>query len=262
MRILVAAHKPYPMPDDDIYLPVQAGSAGRDSIGYTRDDGGDNISGRNGGYSELTVLYWAWKNLQEDVIGLAHYRRHFSGKGASILISQKRRISVLGADEAKKALASCDIIVPKCRRYFIETLLSHYAHTLNEEHLVSARRLIIARDPDLAKTVDAVYSRTYGYMFNMFIMRRELLCDYCEWLFPILFELEKEFSDEGLSAFEARIFGRVSEILFNIWLEEKRSDGLTVKEIPVVNTEPVNWLKKGSAFLLAKFAGKRYTKSF
>ena len=29
-----------------------------------------------------------------------------------------------------------------------------------------------------------------------------------------------------------------------------------------MSTEPVNWWKKGTGFLMAKFVGKKYTKSF
>ncbi|MBQ6328745.1 MAG: DUF4422 domain-containing protein, partial [Kiritimatiellae bacterium] len=43
LKIVVAAHKPYSMPDDATYLPLQVGAAGKPSIGYARDDSGDNI---------------------------------------------------------------------------------------------------------------------------------------------------------------------------------------------------------------------------
>ena len=40
-----------------------------------------NISLKNPNFCELTGLYWAWKNLDANYIGLAHYRRHFCKKG-------------------------------------------------------------------------------------------------------------------------------------------------------------------------------------
>lgn len=47
-------------------------------MGYIGDNTGDNISLRNPNYCELTGLYWAWKNLKCDYIGLCHYRRYFT----------------------------------------------------------------------------------------------------------------------------------------------------------------------------------------
>ena len=79
IRIIVAAHKPYQMPKDDIYLPLHVGHAGKPDIGFQGDDTGENISTKNANYCELTGLYWAWKNLDADYIGLAHYRRYFAG---------------------------------------------------------------------------------------------------------------------------------------------------------------------------------------
>ena len=102
-----------------------------------------------------------------------------------------------------------------------------------------------------------------GYMFNMFIMSKELVNDYCSWLFPILFELEKRIPAEQYSTFHARFYGRVSELLFNVWLKQySQSKPLKVKAIPFVYGEKINWLKKGFAFLSAKFFGKKYEKSF
>ena len=44
IKIIVATHKKYWMPDDPMYLPVHVGSAGKESIGYQRDDEGENIT--------------------------------------------------------------------------------------------------------------------------------------------------------------------------------------------------------------------------
>ena len=66
IKIIVAAHKEYRMPWQNIYLPVQVGAAGKESIGYQRDDEGDNISNKNDTYCELTGMYYAWKNQGRD----------------------------------------------------------------------------------------------------------------------------------------------------------------------------------------------------
>ena len=79
-KILVACHKKTKTPFESVYLPIQVGAAGNDPIGFARDDNGDNISDKNPMYCELTGLYWAWKNLSCDYLGLVHYRRYFSAK--------------------------------------------------------------------------------------------------------------------------------------------------------------------------------------
>ena len=49
IKVMVAAHKPYWMPEDGVYLPVQVGAAGKESIdkSWQRDDEGESISHLN-----------------------------------------------------------------------------------------------------------------------------------------------------------------------------------------------------------------------
>ena len=78
IKVIVTTHKKYEMPSDKMYLPVCVGmDIKNDNFGYQPDNTGENISSKNPYYCELTGLYWAWKNLKADYIGLAHYRRHF-----------------------------------------------------------------------------------------------------------------------------------------------------------------------------------------
>ena len=51
----------------------------------------------------------------------------------------------------------------------------------------------------------------------------------------------------------------MSELLFNVWLEEKK---YKVKEVPFFDAFEVDWIKKGGAFLKAKFFKKKYKESF
>ena len=76
-KIIIAAHKQYRMPDDPVYVPVQVGAAcNKDAdgnpvdLGFLKDNSGDNISAKNPHFCELTGLYWAWKNLEADHLGL------------------------------------------------------------------------------------------------------------------------------------------------------------------------------------------------
>ena len=43
IKVIVATHKKYRMPGDSMYIPVHVGAEGKKSIGYQRDDQGENI---------------------------------------------------------------------------------------------------------------------------------------------------------------------------------------------------------------------------
>ena len=140
IKILVAAHKTYRMPEDDIFMPVHVGAAGKESIGYQRDDEGENISLKNPYFCELTGLYWMWKNCDNEYNGLVHYRRYFATR--KHVAGNNPFDKIIKRAELEKVLENTDIIVPKKRHYFIETLYSHYAHTHYASHLDIFRLLI------------------------------------------------------------------------------------------------------------------------
>ncbi len=266
-KIVIATHKKYTMPSDELYLPLHVGAEGKESIGYQPDNKGENISAKNPSYCELTGLYWAWKNLDADYAGLAHYRRHFTAKPASKRKDKENKFPyVLNGEEARSLTAKYDVIVPSKRKYYIESLYSHYAHTHYKEHLDETRRIIETMYPEYLASYDKVVKRTYGYMFNMMIMRRDYFDSYCQWLFDILFELEKRISMPELSAFQGRFYGRVSEIIFNVWLDYQLEKGNIkqerLKELDCIHMENINWFKKGKAFISAKLFGKKYEGSF
>lgn len=264
IKIIIATHKKYFMPSDDIYLPLHVGKAGKEDIGYQGDDTGDNISQKNPFFCELTGLYWAWKNLNDiEYLGLIHYRRFFSASSCRERINLPIEQLYLSEQGLLPLLKQYDVIVPKRRNYYIETLYSHYANTMHAEHLDVTRQIIKENSPQYLDSFDKVMKQRGGHMFNMFIMPKKLVDHYCRWLFPILFELERRIPTEQYSAFHARFYGRVSELLFNVWLKEySKNYPLKIKELPFVYGEKINWFKKGSAFLMAKFFGKKYEQSF
>ena len=263
IKIIIATHKKYFMPSDDMYLPLHVGKSGKEELGYQGDDTGDNISLKNPNFCELTGLYWAWKNLPNDYLGLIHYRRFFSVKSRAERKKNPLETLYLTHEEASQLLSQYDVIVPSKRNYYIETLYSHYANTLHAEHLDVTREIIVEKCGEFLGSFDKVMKQRSGYMFNMFIMSKELTNSYCSWLFPILFELEKRLPADKYSAFHARFYGRVSELLFNVWLMQyNKKTPIKIKELPFVYGEKVNWGKKILAFLQAKFLGKKYEASF
>lgn len=268
VKIIVATHKKYRMPADTMYIPLHVGAdlaminGSHEEVPYCKDNTGDNISQHNAKFCELTGLYWAWKNLDADYIGLVHYRRHFCIKKSKKDLFD----NVLTYKQLIPFLGGIKIFIPNKRKYIIETLYSHYQHTHYSEQLDEVKKIIEEKYPDYRKSYDKIVNQTYGYMFNMMIVEKELLHKYCEWLFSILFELKNRVDDRDLSAYQGRFYGRISEIIFNVWLDYQVISGnlskSEIKEIPCIHMEKVNWVKKGMAFLKAKFLGVRYEGSF
>lgn len=260
IKILIAAHKEVELPESDIYLPVQVGAEVNDIVTqYQKDNEGENISKLNPYFSELTALYWAWKNLEFDYVGLVHYRRYLASTKHKYSETAKLEDLIVSREDLEKKLSEDLVLVPSKRNYYIETLYSHYANTLDASHLDRTREIIAELSPEYLESFDKVMKQTSGYMFNMFISNKKLADEYCQWLFPILFELQNRVNVGSLSAFEARLFGRVSELLFNVWLDKNQ---IKVKELYLYDHFKVNWIKKISSFLMAKFFKKKYDKSF
>ena len=239
MKIIVAAHKPYRMPEDACYLPLQVGAAGKDGFGFRRDDEGENISARNANWCELTGLYWSWKNLKADAVGLVHYRRHFKGV----------RGIATGAEIAA-LLEKADAVLPRKRNYFIETTRSQYVHAHHAEDLDVTRAILAERHPAYVKAFDAAMASTKGHRFNMFVMKRPQFDAYCTWLFDILFELERRLDISSYSPYDARVFGFVSERLLDVWIA---TNGVRFAELPVLHLESQHWPRKIVNFLRRKF---------
>lgn len=256
IKVVVATHKKYQMPDDSMYLPIQVGKSLKKDDFYLGDNTGENISYKNPNYCELTALYWAWRNLEADYIGLVHYRRHFCNMSHFSSFKQGSFDNILSSEKAEKLLKNYDCIVPKKRHYWIETLYSHYEHTHYIADLDKTREVISRVYPDYLNSFDKVMKRRSAHMFNMFITKRDILDSYLSWLFHILFKLEEEIDISNYSPYEARIFGYISELLFDVWLDHSK---IKYIELPVMFMDEQNWSRKIRDFIINKYS-KRHPK--
>lgn len=251
INIIVATHKKYRMPDDDMYLPVHVGKETKEDIGYIGDNTGENISNSNFRLCELTGIYWAWKNLRTDYIGLVHYRRHFTGKNLLVRLGRNKFDYIISEKELSCLLSDYDLILPKQRKYYIESLYSHFVHLpyTFEKDIKILREVIAEVQPEYLGAFDTVMSRSHAHMFNMFVMKKEHFDSYCEWLFPIIFEADKRIDVSGYTPMEARAVAYFGEFMIDVWNEKEK---IPYKELPVMFMEKQNWLVKGGKFLVRK----------
>lgn len=214
---MVAAHKRFSMPKNiELYVPILVGAVKNyePGINYQRDDDGENISAKNPNYNELTAMYWAWKNLDVDVIGLEQYRRLLSE-------SKKRKLdSELTKTQVEDLLKIAPIVLPKKRNYYIESNYSHYVHAHHREPLDETRKVILEKYPEYVRSFDQVMKSKKAHMFNMMIMKKKYFDAYAQWLFAILFEVENRIDTTDYSIQEARVFGYLSELLLDVWIDK------------------------------------------
>ncbi len=240
IKILISAHKLAVLPQHEYFLPVQAGTAlSKEHLPYTSDNTGDNISEKNRNYCELTVHYWAWKNMKDvDIIGLNHYRRFFDFNKKFPRWAPDRRFTSVEEffsrpyhfPNLEKELKHYDIILPNTRNYPYD-MATQYAvfHIIDDWHILKniIQELSPEYIPAFEKTIE---HRNYSSNYNMFITHWQYFSEYSEWLFRILFEVEKrcKISDYPV---QARIFGYMSERLINVYAEYRN---LRIKHIPLI----------------------------
>ena len=221
----IMAHKKFQVPDKNGYIPLQVGSALNEDLGYQKDDTGIQISAKNKTYCELTGMYWIWKNIQCDNVGICHYRRYFSKKekcGIFEFINIKgKRNFIMKKNEYENILKKYDIILPK--KLFLDGLSvkEHYEKYHNIKDLETVRDIIKVSYKEDLIFFDKIMKKKYLYPYNMFVMNKKFLDEYCIWLFNILFELEKRIDISNYDDYQTRVYGFLSERLFNVWVLKK-----------------------------------------
>lgn len=210
VKIFTMAHKKFREPEDDVYVPLHVGKAGKEDLGYLGDDTGDSISRWNNYYGELTGVYWVWKNeMKADIIGVCHYRRFFlNGQG-----------KLLNGREYEEILREYDIIV-STKMYAGMRYLDYYGEAHNVRDLLTVGEVIKEKYPEYAPYFEAAMEGDAYYYGNLMVTSRKLFKSYAEWLFDILFEVEKRIDVGSYDLYHQRVFGFLSEQMVKIWIDK------------------------------------------
>ncbi|MGQ2283367.1 DUF4422 domain-containing protein [Apilactobacillus kunkeei] len=252
-NILIVSHKNVDLPNIEGYQPIQVGKNKETFDGYIKDNTGENIANKNANYCELTAQYWLWKNDKSDIKGLVHYRRFFEDNILSF--SNKSNMNhIVDAKQVKEYLSDFDLILPKKRNYFIETLYSHYIHSHRKEGLDITEMVIETLYPDYIKSYRKVMSRKKAHMFNMIISNAKVFDEYSEWLFNVLGNVEQRLDITDWNQSESRVYGYISELLLDVWLDMHPS--LKYKELRVGFIGNQHWIQKIYKFIARKIFKK------
>ncbi len=232
LHIYVAAHKEIiKYAKDDCYEVIHVGAANHtETFGYLCDNTGDNISEKNPLYCELTGLYWIWKNEEpSEYIGLCHYRR-YPAKHSFAFSPEKE---ILKAEEIMEMMSDCDILLPmklkKTQKNSLCTDESDLQRCRPYMHIKKSMQKIC---PEYEKDLKDVFMQPEMCFGNIFVLPWGGFCEYCEWLFKLLFDIEQELS--GINDERPRDYGFFSEWMLNVWVQH---NNLKVKYVPIICTE-------------------------
>lgn len=177
------------------------------------DNTGDNISLRNPNYCEMTAFYWLWKNklLNEaektEYYGFYHYRRMLD-----ISEDDLRRIKTNDVDVILQ--------FPTIHEPDIKEHHSRYIEEKDWETMLDVMELL---EPDYRKAYDEIFNGEYFYNYNLIIAKKEVLRDYCEWVFPIL-EMTGIKSEPTDNERADRYLGYMSESLMTLYFLHNRDN--------------------------------------
>ena len=196
-------------------------------------------------WSEMTQIYYIWKHpeLQNDWIGLSHYRRYFEFMN--------------DIPELTKPVVAKHILNPF--NNYVQYDICH-----NSRDLMTTLNIIRAKKPEYYPAFITMMDNHRYLPYNMFILPKALFNEYCEFVFGILEEFDKAIgvnndyinmikhigqqreryveksgypsNDFG---YQARLFGftaeRLTTAFFFKYIHDNGSD--SVEEIDVVVTE-------------------------
>jgi len=243
-KIIVAYHKPSFLLKSDNFLPINVGRALNEKKIYSGllknndvlwlkkntigDDTGDNISAYNYSFNELTAVYWAWKHYDEignpEYIGLCHYRRIFDIENSDI----------------RAFIGDNDIIatgIPNETESI--SILEQFLMLHKKNDLDKCIDYIAKEYPALSKSIENYFQLPFnqGYFYNMFLMKKDLFFEYCDFLFSVLMYLHKNTNYEEYSVYGARVAGFLGERLGGAFFYHCKKSGYKLKVVEPIFLE-------------------------
>ncbi|WP_276897553.1 DUF4422 domain-containing protein [Helicobacter japonicus] len=256
IKILVCYHKVSPIIANECLQPILLGAENakpqiknelerlcqKVGVPLLYDNNGEHISELNPYFCELTAMYWAWKNLDSDYYGLFHYRRTLDLRGEvklqnpydvnKIRLAPNQIIRIFGLTphNIESVLQKVDILASKriivsygfeTSRFFNQYEI--YARDHHQKDLDVVINIIREKYPHYEEALQKVFF-TKGQClswWNIFVMKKELYFEYCEFLFSVLFEAQKQIDIQYYTPYQQRIYGFLAERLLNVFLVYK-----------------------------------------
>ena len=151
-----------------------------------------------------------------EYIGLCHYRRYFQTE--------------FTMENVEQLMDGADIVLAKSI-FFSENLYSNLSRDLVPEDILAFFLYMKGRFQNDQDVINFLINCNHFNPCNMFVCKKSLFDEFCQWQFSILFDLF-EILPKSPYVREQRLMGYLAELLLPMYCITK---GLKVKEIPVVS---------------------------
>ncbi len=267
--IVVCYHKKSKIFKNDCIKPLYVGKDCTDNdLPIPADNIGDNISYKNFHYAELTAIYWLWKNSNAKIKGIMHYRRLLDLTGKNLnnefytcnyndINDEEKFLENIGLtrENIGNILKYSDIIVKRktdISEWSKFTIRTHFEFAHIAKHMEYATNVIANKYPYFLKTWEHVLNGSISFFNNLFIMNTVDFDKYCEFLFGILFEVEKHINLYDVrfapATFNSRWAGFLGERITGAYIVYLNTIGKKLAEYPAVILEDGRDYQKVSTY--------------
>lgn len=245
IKIFVGYYKPNYLFSSEVYQPILTSDVDWDNPKIIKDNTGINIAEKHAHYAELTGHYWVWKNFlpktKSEYIGFCHYRRFLDFNFTKTELIPFKPINgndfrntfkMYSPSNIMRVIDGYDIILPYAYPLDCNTC-AQYLRYHPKEDLNLTIKTISELYPEYIEACHEFLSSYEFYSCLQFIMKKELVNEYMEWIFNVLEAVEKAADWNKYTEYlNVRTPAFLAERLLNIWLLHN----IKHKNLKVLNT--------------------------
>ena len=159
------------------------------------ENSGESIVELNRYFAEMTGIYWIYKNKinnynENDFVGFCHYRRLWLREKFEKKHNNKEKLFDVLLSKQNDYFKGSDVILLNPTYLKNETIYEHFKNNHGEDIIKESFKLL--NDKQSIAFKHYLNNRSFS-LCNMFITKPKVFIKYCEFIFPLLFNL-LEFS--------------------------------------------------------------------
>lgn len=219
----------------NLYIPINSGNLAvpvkskfAKKYIHFEDEMKDNISHLNSKLNEMTAIYAYWKNLMKDAdyVGFQHYRRFFNQ--ADFLDLDKYDI----IDTTPiKMLFNMSFFTGDDKPNIVKTTIENGFYICHKEEAWHMMEDELKKTPFYPFFEDWKNQDALTSPCNLFIIKKKMFEEYCDFIFPILFSIDKKLDISTYDNYQKRQVAFISERLTSLFLYSKKQQGYKSKTI-------------------------------